>query len=136
RLRFATAYGLSPRLRFDIVANNLTGWAVTTGAIRIMSDGTPWRPLVHVADMAGAIAAALEAPAASIHNEAFNIGRDADNHQVRDIAAAVQRVAAGCRVEYAGQPGPDTRTYRVSFAKVRRQLPEFMPAWTLDAGVR
>ena len=136
RLRFSTAYGLSPRLRMDIVANNLTGWAVSSGKVRVMSDGTPWRPLVHVRDMAAAILAALEAPRESIHNEAFNVGRDQDNYQVRDIADTVGSVVPGCAVEYAPGGSPDNRTYRVSFGKVRRLLPEFVPTWSLKPGVQ
>jgi nucleoside-diphosphate-sugar epimerase len=133
-LRFATAYGLSPRQRFDLVVNNLTGWAFTTGVVKILSDGTPWRPLVHVRDMAHAFATVLEAPQEAVHNEAFNVGRDEDNYQIRDIAAVVQGIVPDCRVELGDQSGPDTRTYKVNFEKIRR-LPGFAPEWSLVRGV-
>ena len=126
-LRNATAYGLSPRLRGDIVLNNLVGWAYTTGRIRIMSDGTPWRPIVHVEDIARAFAACLEAPRESIHNQAFNIGRKRENYQVRDIADLVKLVIPDSTIEYANVTGPDPRSYRVDFSKSERQLPGFRP---------
>jgi nucleoside-diphosphate-sugar epimerase len=126
-LRNATAYGLSPRLRGDIVLNNFVGWAYTTGRIRIMSDGTPWRPIVHVEDIARAFAACLAAPRESIHNQAFNIGRQSENYQVRDIADLVKRVLPDASIEYANVTGPDPRSYRVDFSKAERQLPGFIP---------
>ncbi|MDQ3705919.1 MAG: NAD(P)-dependent oxidoreductase [Chloroflexota bacterium] len=134
-LRFATAYGLSPRLRFDLVTNNLTGWAFTTGMIKIMSDGTPWRPLVHVRDMSHAFATVVEAPRELVHNQAFNVGRNEDNYQIKDIASVVEKVVPNSTVEYAGQAGGDTRTYRVSFNKIRQTLPNFQPQWSLEPGV-
>ena len=126
-LRNATAYGLSPRLRGDIVLNNFVGWAFTTGKIRIMSDGTPWRPIVHVGDIARAFAACLVAPRAAIHNQAFNIGRQSENYQVREIADLVKRVIPESNIEYANAAGPDPRSYRVDFTKSERQLPGFKP---------
>lgn len=134
-LRNATAYGLSPRLRLDtLVLNNLVGWAVTTGKVRIMSDGTPWRPLVHVEDICKAFIAALEAPREIVHNQAFNVGQDSENFQVRDIAEAVRQTVPGCEVEYTGEHQGDRRTYRVCFAKIRERLPGFQPRWTMKQG--
>jgi nucleoside-diphosphate-sugar epimerase len=130
-LRNATAYGVSPRMRGDIVVNNLVASAYTTGEVRMQSDGTPWRPLAHVEDISRAFAAALEAPREAIHNEAFNIGRDEDNHQIRDIARMVAE-ASGARVTLAPGAGPDTRSYRVDFAKSRRL---FTPRWTVQKGI-
>ena len=134
-LRNATAYGLSPAMRFDLVVNNLVGWALTTGSIRLESDGTPWRPLVHVEDIARACAAALEAPQEAIHNQAINIGRSDQNFQVRQIAEVVGRAVPGCAVQVAPSAGPDTRSYRVSFDKAARVLPGFQPSWTPERGV-
>lgn len=135
-LRNATAFGLSPAMRFDLVANNLVGWALTTGCIRLESDGSPWRPLVHVEDIARAGIAALEAPQKAVHNQAFNIGRDDQNFQVREIAEIVRQAVPGCVVELAPGAGPDARSYRVSFAKAAQSLPGFQPQWTLEAGVQ
>ncbi len=135
-MRNATVYGISPRLRADLVLNNLAGWAMTTGRIRILSDGTPWRPIVHVEDVARAFAAALEAPPESVHNQAFNVGRDSDNHRVRDLAALVKDAMPECSVEYAEGGGPDPRSYRVDFGKIGRMLPRFRPAWTAGDGAR
>jgi nucleoside-diphosphate-sugar epimerase len=134
-MRNATAYGVSPRMRTDLVVNNFVGWAVTTGQIRILSDGTPWRPVVHIRDIAGAMIAAIEVPRERVHNVAFNVGRDEDNYQVRDIADAVARAVPGAAVVYAGTGEPDKRSYRVDFGKIRRELPEFVPAWDLEKGV-
>lgn len=134
-LRNATAYGVSPRLRFDLVLNNLVGWALTTGKIRMMSDGTPWRPLVHVEDICSACVAVLEAPRELVHCEAFNVGQNSENFQVRDIAEVVRRAVPDCRLEYTGEHQRDTRSYRVSFAKIAGQLPSFRPHWTLARGV-
>jgi nucleoside-diphosphate-sugar epimerase len=130
-LRNATAYGVSPRMRGDIVVNNLVGYAHATGEVRMQSDGTPWRPLAHVEDIARAFVAALEAPRDLIHNEAFNIGRDEDNHQIRDLARMVQE-ATGAAVTLAPGAGPDKRSYRVSFAKARDL---FTPEWTVKTGI-
>jgi len=135
-LRNATAYGISPRLRVDLVLSNLVGWAMTTGQVRILSDGSPWRPLVHVRDIAAAILATLAAPRDAIHNQAFNVGRDRDNLQVRDIAALVRAAVPGATVAYAGSGEPDRRSYRVDFTKIHTQLPGFSPEWTAERGVR
>jgi nucleoside-diphosphate-sugar epimerase len=135
-LRNATAYGFSPRLRADIVLNNLVCWAYTTHRVRILSDGTPWRPLVHVEDIARAFLACLEAPRSAVRNQSFNVGADAENYQVRDLAGLVQEIVPGCSIEYAGQGGPDPRNYRVNFAKIRRYVPAFCPAWTARDGAR
>ncbi len=130
-LRNATAYGVSPRMRGDIVVNNLVAYAHATGEVRMQSDGTPWRPLAHVEDIARAFVAALDAPQAAIHNEAFNIGRDEDNHQIRDLARMVHE-ATGAEVTLAPGASPDKRSYRVSFAKSARL---FEPRWTVRAGI-
>ena len=135
-LRIATAYGLSPKLRFDLVLNNFVGWAMTTGEIKIMSDGTPWRPLAHVGDISNAFIAALEAPIETVHNQAFNIGQNAENYQVRDIAEAVREIVPESKVVCASAAGPDTRSYRVEFTKVRRALPAFQPRWTIERGAQ
>ena len=134
-LRNATAYGASPRMRFDIVLNNLCGIAATTGKITMTSDGTPWRPLVHVLDICEAIACALEAPQDAIHAQVFNVGHDADNYQVREIAQIVAGVYPGCELTF-GQAGGDNRSYRVSFAKIHEQLPGFKCSWDARKGAR
>ncbi len=133
-LRNATAYGWSPRLRSDIVLNDLVASAVLTGTVRVLSDGTPWRPLVHAEDIAGAFLAALESPRDPIHDQAFNIGDERDNHQVRGLAAIVAEAVPGSTVEITGETGSDPRSYRVSFAKVREHLPAFRPQWDAAAG--
>ena len=133
-MRNATAYGVSPRLRADVVLNNLVCWAYTTGRVRIMSDGTPWRPIVHIEDIAQAFAAALVAPREAIYNEAFNVGVNSENYQVRDLAEIVQEIVPGCEVEYAGKGGPDPRDYRVDFTKIERALPSFKPKWNARRG--
>ncbi|HLF26893.1 MAG TPA: SDR family oxidoreductase [Anaerolineae bacterium] len=135
-LRNATAYGLSPRLRFDLVVNNLTGWAYTTGHVRLMSNGESWRPLVHVNDIVNAFLATLTAPRGAIHNQAFNVGRDEDNYQIRYIADAVARVAPNCQVTFAEGASADSRTYHVGFAKIRERLPEFKLAWGVEQGIQ
>lgn len=132
-LRNATAYGASPRMRFDIVLNNLCGIAATTGRIVMTSDGSPWRPLVHVLDICEAVARVLNAPRDAIHGEVFNVGHDADNHQVRGIAQIVQEVYPGCELSF-GPPGGDNRSYRVSFAKIHKRLPGFRCAWDARKG--
>lgn len=133
-LRPATAYGVSPRLRFDIVLNNLVAWAFTTGRIHLKSDGTPWRPIVHIEDISRAFMAALEAPAESVFNEAFNVGQTAHNYRIRDLAEIVASVVPNSRVEFADDAGPDARSYRVSFEKIRRKLPGFQPVWDAQMG--
>lgn len=134
-LRNATAYGVSPRLRGDLVVNNLVGFAYTTGRVFLKSDGTPWRPVVHIADISRAFLAVLEAPRELVHNEAFNVGRDEDNYQIREIADMVKEVVPDSRVEYAEGAGPDKRCYRGDFGKIKRVLPAFQPAWTVRTGI-
>ncbi|MFA5956103.1 NAD-dependent epimerase/dehydratase family protein [Hyphomicrobium sp.] len=133
--RNATAYGLSRRLRADIVVNNLVGHAVTTGKVLLKSDGTPWRPLVHIRDIIAALAAALAAPRQSIHDQAFNIGKSGENYRIRDIANMVAEIVPGSEVAFAEGASPDIRDYRVDFTKAESQLPGFAPAWTLRAGI-
>lgn len=133
-LRPATAYGLSPRLRFDIVLNNLVAWAFTTRKIYLKSDGTPWRPIVHVEDISRAFIAALEAPADEVCNEAFNVGQTAHNYRIRDLAEIVATVVPECTLDFAVDAGPDKRSYRVSFEKIRRKLPAFKPRWDARMG--
>jgi len=134
-LRNATAFGVSPRLRFDIVVNNLCGWAWTTGQIRMSSDGAPWRPLVHVKDICKAFICALEAPREAIHNEAFNVGSSANNVQVRDIAYKVQQQMPECEVIFGNSDG-DTRTYNVDFTKIESRLPGFQQAdYSVDQAI-
>jgi len=135
-MRNATAYGVSPRLRADVVLNNLVCWAHTTGRIRIMSDGTPWRPIVHVQDIARAFAAALVAPREAIHNQAFNVGSNGENYQVMELAEIVRATVPGCKVEFGPDAGPDPRSYRVDFTKLGRALPEFRPQWNASFGAK
>lgn len=134
-LRNATAYGSSPRLRADIVVNNLTGVAFTRGEVRLQSDGTPWRPLVHIEDISRAFLAALEAPREVVHNQAFNVGRDEDVVQIREIAVQVAE-HLDAPVTFADGAGPDKRDYRVDFSKINELLPAFRPQWTVPAGIR
>jgi nucleoside-diphosphate-sugar epimerase len=134
-MRNATAYGASPRMRFDIVLNNLAGLAWTTKEIKMTSDGTPWRPLVHGLDIAGAIIAVLQAPTEAIHNEVFNVGDTSHNYRVREIAELVGEVFPGCRVSF-GVPNQDNRSYRVSFQKIRKHLPGFKCAWDARRGAK
>jgi len=133
-LRNATAYGVSPRLRFDLVLNNLTAWAYAKGRVHIKSDGTPWRPIVHIEDIGRAFLAVLGAPREVVHNEALNVGQTEENYRVRQLADIVQDVVPGSRVEYAEGGGPDPRCYRVDFGKIHRLLPDFKPQWTARRG--
>ena len=135
-LRSATAYGVSPRLRCDIVLNNLTAHAVATGKVLIKSDGSPWRPIVHVEDICAAFRAALEAPREAVHRQAFNVGRPEENYRVRELAEIVRETVPGCEIEFAGGASPDTRNYRVDSSKIARALPAFQPRWTARAGAR
>ena len=135
-LRNATAYGASPRLRADIVVNNLVGVAYTTGQVLIQSDGTPWRPLVHIQDISRAFLAVLEAPRAAVHNQAFNVGGSQENYQIRDIAAMVEEVVPGCTVKYLEGGGPDPRCYKVNCDKFARHIPGFKTEWTVRRGVQ
>jgi nucleoside-diphosphate-sugar epimerase len=134
-LRSATAYGFSPRLRGDLVVNNLAGYAFTTGRVLIMSDGTPWRPVVHIEDIARAFLAALEAPAELVHDEAFNVGRTDENFQVRELADLVEQIVPNSTVEYAEGGGPDPRCYRVDCSKIAETLSAFRPKWTARRGI-
>jgi nucleoside-diphosphate-sugar epimerase len=133
--RNATAYGVSPFLRVDIMVNNLVGYAVTTGEVLIKSDGSPWRPLVHVEDICRAFVAALGVDRQRTHNQAFNVGLSEENFRVREVADIVESVVTGSRVEYAAGASADARDYRVDFGKIQRVLPEFRPRWTVRKGV-
>ena len=133
-LRSATAYGVSPRIRFDLVLNNLVVWAVATGRIHIKSDGTPWRPIVHIEDISRAFLAVLEAPEEDVANQAFNVGVSEHNYQIRDLAEIVQEVVSDCEIEYASDAGPDQRCYRVSCDRIREVLPSFQPQWDARLG--
>lgn len=134
-LRASTAYGVSPRLRFDLVANNLTAWAFTTGRIYLKSDGTPWRPLVHIEDISRAYIAAMEAPREQVHNESFNVGTTTENYQMYEIAEIVKEIVPGCEVDYAPGAGPDKRNYRVDCNKIACVLRDFKPQWTARRGI-
>lgn len=134
-LRNATAYGISPKLRIDLVVNNLVGWAVTQKKIRIMSDGSPWRPLVHAEDIARAFIAMIETDASIINGEAFNVGADTENYRVKDIAELIKNRIPECEIEITGEHGSDSRSYRVDFGKIRRMVPAFQPKWTLPDGI-
>ena len=134
-LRNATAYGASPRLRLDIVVNNLTAVAMTAGEVRMESDGSPWRPLVHVEDICRAFLAVMEAPRDQVHNEAFNVGRAEDNVQIREVAEMVRDAVPGSRVSFADGAGPDLRNYRVDFAKLNDTFPDLKLRWTVRDGV-
>jgi nucleoside-diphosphate-sugar epimerase len=134
-LRNSTAYGVSPRLRADLVVNNLVGFAYTTGEVLIASDGTPWRPLIHVEDICRAFITILQAPRDLVHNQAFNVGRTEENYQIREIANMVEEIVPGSHVKYAEDGGPDLRCYRVNCDKISRILPEFRPQWTVRRGI-
>lgn len=134
-LRASTAYGLSPRLRFDLVVNNLTAWAFTTRQVYLKSDGSPWRPIVHVEDIATAYIAALEADRDLIHNQAFNVGLTTENYQIREIAALVKAIVPNSQVEFAPDAGPDLRCYRVDCNYIGRRLHGFKPQWTARRGI-
>jgi nucleoside-diphosphate-sugar epimerase len=134
-LRASTAYGMSPRIRFDLVVNNLTAWAFTTGRVYLKSDGTPWRPIVHVEDIARAYIAVLKAPVETVHNQAFNVGTTTENYQIRELAEMVERTVPGCRVEFAPDAGPDKRCYRVDCNYIARTIHGFKPQWTAQRGV-
>jgi nucleoside-diphosphate-sugar epimerase len=135
-LRNATAYGASPRIRLDLVVNNLVAWAMTTGEIRLKSDGSAWRPVVHVEDIARAFIAVLHAPRDAVHNEVFNVGRSEENYRVRELAQMVREVVPGSSVAFADGASADTRCYRVDCSKIARQLPGFRPRWTAREGAK
>ncbi|MGE5152742.1 MAG: NAD-dependent epimerase/dehydratase family protein [Bdellovibrio bacteriovorus] len=134
-LRASTAYGWSPLIRFDLVINNLTAWAFTEGLVYLKSDGTPWRPVVHVEDIALSYIAALEAPRELVHDQAFNVGTTTENYQIRELAEIVRDVVPNCRIEFAPDAGPDARCYRVDCNKIARTLHGFKPQWTARRGV-
>jgi nucleoside-diphosphate-sugar epimerase len=134
-LRNATAYGVSPRLRVDVVVNNLVGYAHSTGEVLIQSDGAPWRPLVHVEDIAAAFLAVLHAPRELVHDEAFNVGASAENYRVRELAEIVEDVVPSARPSFAEGGGPDKRSYQVDCSKIARVLPDFETRWTVRRGV-
>jgi nucleoside-diphosphate-sugar epimerase len=134
-MRASTAYGLSPRLRFDLVLNNLTAWAFTTGQVYLKSDGSPWRPVVHVEDIAAAYIAAMTSDRSVVHNKAFNVGLTTENYQIREIADIVSSIVPNSRVDYAPGAGPDARCYRVDCNYIARHLHEFKPQWTARRGV-
>ncbi len=134
-LRNATAYGVSRRLRADVVVNNLVGHAVTTGRVLLMSDGSAWRPLVHIGDIIAAFAACLVAPVEAIHNKAFNVGRSGENYRIREVADLVRDVVPGCEVVFDAGASADTRNYRVDFSRIERELPGFAARWTLRKGI-
>lgn len=135
-LRSATAYGFSPRIRFDLVLNNLTAHAFTSGKVLLKSDGMPWRPIVHIEDISRAFLAAIEAPIDIVHNEVFNVGITTENYRIREIAQIVEETVPGSHLEYASGAGPDKRTYRVDCSKISRLLPNFKPQWTARRGAR
>lgn len=134
-LRFATAFGLSPKLRADLVVNNLTGYAFTTGQVLMKSDGMPWRPLAHVQDIAASVAAVLGGPIEKVHGQAFNVGRSDENYRVREVAQIVADVVPDCELAFADGASPDTRNYRVNCDKIVRELPDFQPSYTVRRGV-
>ncbi len=132
-----STYGAAgDKIRFDLVLNNLTAWALTTGRVFIKSDGTPWRPIVHIEDISRAFLAALEAPRDVIHNQAFNVGRGEENYQIRDLADIVKETVPGCTIEFAEDAGPDKRCYRADFGRIKKALPAFQPEWDARRGAR
>ena len=135
-MRNATAYGVSPRLRLDIVLNDLVAWAYTKGKVHIKSDGTPWRPIVHIRDIIGAVLSVLDAPREIVHNQVFNVGRTDENYRISELAVIVTETVPGCEVEFAPGGGPDKRCYRVNCDKIRRVLPSFQPQWTARKGAK
>lgn len=135
-LRCATAYGVSPRLRFDIVLNNLVAWAYTSGKVFLKSDGTPWRPIAHIEDISRAFLAVLTAPREVVHAQAFNVGRNDQNYRIREIAEIVKETVPGCEIAFAEDAGPDKRNYRADFSKIARLLPAFQPQWDARKGAR
>ena len=134
-LRNATAFGISPNMRFDLVVNNLMGWGYTTKEIKILSDGKAWRPNVHIRDIANAFIAVLKAPRDEIHNEVFNVGQNSENFQVKDIAQEINKVMKDCEIKILGKDNPDQRNYNVNFDKIKDRLKYFRPKWTLNKGI-
>lgn len=134
-MRNATVYGISRSMRLDLVVNNLSAWGFLNNKVAVNSDGTPWRPLIHVEDVCRAFIAALKAPPEKINNQAFNVGLNEENYQVKDIARQVKEIIPGCQVEILNKTGPDERTYRVDFSKIKKTLPQFKPIWSLKKGI-
>lgn len=134
-MRNATVYGVSPMLRLGLVVNNLVAWAHTTGKVAILSDGTPWRPIIHVEDMCRAFKAVLEAPVENVHDQAFNIGLNEENYQIKDLALMVEKIVPDCRAEILNETGSDERSYRVDFSKLKEIFPEFAPQWNVEKGI-
>ncbi len=135
-LRNATAYGVSPRLRFDLVLNNLVAWAFTTGKIFMKSDGTPWRPVVHVEDICNAFIAILEAPRKVVHDQVFNVGVTGDNVQIKELARVVSEVVPDCRVAFSKQASADKRNYRVNCDRICKIVEGFKPIWNIRKGAQ
>ena len=135
-MRNSTAYGISPRMRFDIVINNLTAWAYTTGHIFLKSDGTPWRPNVHIEDISLAVIAALAAPIERIHKQAFNVGINSENYQIRQLAGFVREIVPNCELKFAEGAGPDKRNYKVDFSKYARTFPDYKLRWNARQGIQ
>ena len=135
-LRFATAYGVSPMIRSDLVVNNLVGWAIITGKVWLKSDGTPWRPIIHVEDFSRAIIAILNSPRGLVQNQVFNVGTTKENYQMRELADIVKETVPGSRIEYAEDAGPDKRNYRADCSKLALALPEFKFQWNARRGVK
>ena len=134
-LRNATAYGVSPRMRFDLVLNNLVAWAYASGVVYLKSDGTPWRPIVHVEDISQAFITILKSPREMVHNQAFNIGSNVENYKILDLAKIVEKTVPGCRIEFAKDAGPDKRCYRVDFGKFHSSFPHYKSKWDARTGV-
>lgn len=135
-LRNATAYGVSPRHRFDIVLNNLVAWALTTKLVYLKSDGSPWRPVIHIEDISRAFISVLHARREIVHNQAFNVGINKENYRIRELAEIVKETVPGCKLEYAKDAEPDKRTYRVDFGKITQTLPDFKPQWNAKSGAQ
>jgi nucleoside-diphosphate-sugar epimerase len=133
-LRNATVYGLSPRMRFDLVLNNLVAWAFTRSLVYLKSDGTPWRPIVHVEDVSRAFLGVLNAPRETIHNRAFNVGSNSENYRISELADIVKETVPNCRIEFAADAGPDKRCYRADFTKFAETFPDYTPKWTARRG--
>ena len=134
-MRNTTAYGISPKLRLDLVVNNLIGWAITTGKINILSDGTPWRPLIHAEDIARAFIAVIEAPKEKVNKQSFNVGINSENYQIRDIAYIIKDVMPECEVKIDKENAVDSRSYKVNFDKIKDTLPNFKPKYDLKKGI-
>lgn len=135
-MRNATAYGVSPRMRLDIVLNDLVAWAYTAGKVHIKSDGTPWRPITHIRDIIGAMLAVIDAPRETVHNQTFNVGRSDENYRIRELADIVAETVPGSQIEYADGGGPDKRCYRISCDKIRKVVPGFQPKWNAREGAK